>query len=135
TPTEALNYYVYVVARIHGTTSQVVSAEVNYPISVATLTGLTLNIGPKVGNNVTLTATKVGTAPNVEYYFYGYKKVGASWVSFTIRTYNGQTDAQGGNVATWTVAEAGPHKVVVLARVIGSTSAYQVASSILNVAY
>lgn len=129
-PTVALNYYLHTVARIHGTTTVISSTEVNYPISNATLTGLKMTIGNKdINNKVLLTATKVGTAPNVEYYFYGYKKVAGKWSSFTIRTYNGLTTT----TAVWTVTSTPTaYKVVVLARLIGSTSSYQVASPIYD---
>lgn len=130
-PTEALNYYLYAVAKIHETDKQVVSAELNYPITIPTLTGLTMTIGKKDANsNVLLTANKVGTAANVEYYFYGFNKT-PGWTSFTIRTYNGFI----GNTTTWTVPAPGKYKLQVLARVIGSTSAFQVASPVYDVSY
>ena len=131
-PTEALNYYVGVVAWNRGFTNQVTSAELNYPITVGTLTGVTMQMTKKSTNTVELKAIKTGSASNVEYYFYGYKKVNGSWNSFTIRTYNG---IPGSDTVLWTVPASAAYKLVVLARIIGSTSAYQVASPIYDRTY
>jgi len=132
TPTEALNYYLYVIAKVRGTGIQVVSAELNYPITVPTLTSVYLQFTTKSANTVELKAIKNGKATDVEYYFYGYKKIGTEWTSFTIRTYDG---IPGNDTVLWTVPAPDTYRFVVLARTIGSTSAYQVASPIFYWSY
>jgi len=132
TPTEALNYYLYVIAKVRGTGTQVMSAELNYPITVPTLTSIYMQFTTKSANTVELKALKYGTATNVEYYFYGYKKIGTEWTSFTIRTYDGMP---GNDTVLWTVPAPDAYRFVVLARIIGSTSAYQVASPVFYRSY
>jgi VCBS repeat-containing protein len=125
-PVSSNSYWLYVYAREvgSGVPYQVVSPEVYFKIEPATLTGVTLGVSPSsprpVGTTLTFTATKSGTAENVEYRFiYKWKNPATGvWQQYDIRGY-GLSDN-----CTWAPSVAGDYRFYVYARIVGSTASF-----------
>ena len=129
TPSDPLIYTLVVYARVVGSTQPYdVYSYINYAIQPANLTGVTLTASPRApqptGMAITLTAAaQGGIAPaNVEYKFVSeYRLTDGTWSAQTLlRDY--ATTPQ----CLWTPTLAENYTVVVYARTMGSTEAYNV---------
>jgi len=126
-PTTNNSYWLYVYAREVGSSEayQVASPEVYFKIEVGTLTGVTIsstspNSSQTVGNPVTITASKTGTAVDVEYSFTykWYNPVRKYWEDYYIRGYNTN------NQCIWTPTVTGQYRLYVMARIVGSSAVF-----------
>jgi hypothetical protein len=127
-PSIPANYYLYVKARIVGSTvDQVVSPETFYRVADGSIASATCTVTNKLAINGTyqLVGATTGTAVNVEYKFAGYKKdpTTGKLVYFDIRGY------QSANSVNWAPLSNGDYYLGVLARVVGSTASYDKQSS------
>ena len=129
TPTDPLIYTLVVYARVVGSTQPYdVYGYITYAIQPANLTGVTLTASPRapqpIGTPITLTAAaQGGIAPaNVEYKFIvQYRLSNGSWSTpELLRDYATNPQCQ------WTPTVAENYTVVVYARTVGSTEAYNV---------
>jgi len=126
-PTSNNSYWLYVYAREEGSAVayQVVSPEVYFKVEVPTLTGVTLAVAPPpvrpVGTPITLTATKSGTAEDVEYSFIykWYNPDMKRWDDGYLRGYEANN-----NTYIWTPTIAGQYRLFVLARIVGSAAVF-----------
>jgi len=121
------SYWLYVYAREvgSGVPYQVVSTEVYFKIEEGTLTGVTLGVTPttspqSTGTPFTLTATKSGTAVNVEYQFVlkWYNPATSKWVDGYIRGYDTN------NTCAWMPTVAGNYRLYAMARIVGSAALF-----------
>jgi len=127
TPTTNNSYWLYVYAREDGSAEpyQVASTEVYFKVEVGTLTGVTLAVSPSspkpTGTPITLTATKSGTAVDVEYRFVykWYNSTTHKWDDGEIRGYQAND-----NTCTWAPGIAGQYRLYALARIVGSTALF-----------
>lgn len=128
-PATPANYYLYVKAREKGSGTgayyQVISSEAFYQISDGSIASVELNVTPfptcKMADTLTLHAVKTGSAKNVEYRFYGYKKntTTSKWEFFDMGGY------QPNDMIVWDQKAPGEFMFGVYARVVGSTATYQ----------
>lgn len=129
TPNEPRTYTLVALAReVGNTTAYQFSATLAYKATPTPITAVSLAAQPaapqKVGTLITLTATPTG-GWHVEYKFkVGYQDT-AGWHWTDLRDY------QAVNTCAWIPSEARKYSVVVYAREIGNTAAYQAYSTLV----